>query len=159
MRSLARLRLVLAALVTVGATSGAAAGDRFFHHGFHHGHGGFHGRNAVAVGGLYGLGYDGTDIGYGGYGTPLVRFPRPNEIVPPAWGYGTYGVPTMPGIRQAPAGTPTVLVIDDTGPAFSRRTPGSRILARGSDGQWPGEPASESVPGGPHIVSVRVPRR
>lgn len=158
MPSPVRLYFVLGALVTFGVASDAAAGERFVQRGFHH-HGGFHGRHAVAAGGLYGVGYDATDIGYGGYGAPIMRFPRPSEIVPPAWGYGTYGVPTMPGIRQAPAGTPTVLVIEGTGPARSRRAPGPRILSRDSDGGWTGENAEPSVPGGPRIVTVNVPRR
>lgn len=155
MPSPARLHLVLAALVTIGAASDAAAGERFVQRGFHH-HGGFHGRQVVTAGGY---GYGATDVGYGGYGAPIVRFPRPSEIVPPAWGYGTYGVPTMPGIRQAPTGSPTVFVIEGTSPARSRRSSGPKILARDSDGGWSGEGAEQSVPGGPRIVTLSVPRR
>lgn len=92
----------------------------------------------------YGHGYQGASVQgydpvYGGsfvrgdvFGAPLARFPRPTELVPSAWGYGTYGIPTSTGIRPAPVGTPTVYVID-TPPRAQRqvRGPGPRIASFG----------------------------
>lgn len=146
--------LGIAALIAACATSGATAGERFGH-GFHrHGH----------VGG-YGYGYGGYGFGDaaigGAYvGAPLTRFPRPSEIVPPAWGYGTFGVPTVTGIRQAPTAAPTLTVINTT-PAPRRRGSGPRILSRGGDGQWTNDGwASDATPGdGVRVISVTVPRR
>lgn len=70
-------------------------------------------------------------------GAPLTRVPRPTELVPSAWGYGTYGVPTVTGIRPAPVGTPTVYVIDTPPRALrqARRT-GPRIVSRDARGRW-----------------------
>jgi hypothetical protein len=57
--------------------------------------------------------------------------PRPTELVPSAWGYGTYGIPTATGIRPAPVGTPTLYVIDTMPGARHRaRNPGPRVLSR-----------------------------
>jgi len=85
--------------------------------------------------------YAGYENGYGGplihgdyVGAPLTRFPRPSELVPSAWGYGTYGIPTVAGIRSASVGTPTVYVIDGQ-PSALRTAPGPRP---GSDAQPPG---------------------
>lgn len=100
-------------------------------------------------------GYYGTNAGYGaGYGlgdnlvggayvgAPLTRFPTPRELVPPAWGYGTYGVPTVSGIRRAPVGEPTVYVIDSPAPRL-RAASRSRVISRDRDGHW-----SQLSPGG-----------
>lgn len=81
--------------------------------------------------------YAGSAIRGDYVGAPLTRFPRPSELVPSAWGYGTYGIPTVSGIRQAPVGTPTIYVIDAPNHTFiggSRPVP-SRILSRGRDGR------------------------
>ncbi len=57
----------------------------------------------------YGYAYGYSDGGYrfagpvveGAYlGAPFTRLPSTSRIVPPAWGYGTYGVPTVAGIRD-----------------------------------------------------------
>lgn len=145
------VRLGLAAILILGSAAGAAAWDGGFHSGRHHGRYG----TAVTVGSPFGYG---ADVGYGSYGAPL-RFPRPNEIVPPAWGYGTYGVPTMPGIRQAPTGTPTVYVIESDEPRLSRPgSAGPRILSR-RGGEWASEEPTYAPSSGPRIVQVRVPRR
>lgn len=91
-------------------------------------------------------------------GAPLTRFPRPSEIVPPAWSYGTYGIPTVAGITRAPVGQPTLTVIDTPSPQ-PRRRGGARILSRGESGRWArmDMPAMEST--GARIIAVRVPRR
>ncbi|GEP03534.1 hypothetical protein [Methylobacterium oxalidis] len=124
-------------------------------------------RDGVVLG--YGTPGYGTP-GYGGYGfadglvggsyigAPLTKVPRPSELVPAPWTYGTYGVPTFSGKRQAPAGEPTLYVID--APAARSRAPAkSRVLSRGRDGQWSRfEPAPASA-GGARVITVSVPRR
>ncbi len=104
-------------------------------------------------------GYDAYGYGYaepvvrGGYvGAPFSRTPRPSDLVPTVWGYGTYGIPTMTGIRSAPAGIPTVYVID--GPSSgARRGDGrsSRADLRRDPGRMTG--------GGARVIQVSVPRR
>lgn len=132
---------------------------------------------ALCAGGAGAQGYGGYDGGFGPppdlaraasyagplvhgdyVGAPLTRFPRPTELVPSAWGYGTYGVPTVTGIRQAPAGTPTLYVIDAPAPAAIRRRGAARprILSRGRDGMWRDEARTA---GAARIVTVSVPRR
>ena len=120
--------------------------------------------------GPYGTVVSGPGYAYGGYGfadeavrgayigAPLTRFPRPSEIVPPAWSYGTYGIPTVAGITRAPVGQPTLTVIDTPSPP-PRRRGGARILSRGESGRWArmDMPAMEST--GARIIAVRVPRR
>jgi len=105
-------------------------------------------------------GYAGPAIRGDYVGAPLTRFPRPDQIVPSAWGYGTYGVPTVSGLPPAPVGTPTVYVID--APATRPRTAErSRILARH------GKPLASRMPevspyaaaGAARVVTVRVPPR
>jgi hypothetical protein len=97
----------------------------------------------------YGPAYAGSD-GFAGefvrgtyIGAPLTRVPRPTEIVPSPWSYGTYGVPTVTGIAAPPAAQPTLTVINGT-PANGRR----RASA-----------VEDGPPGGPQIIAVRVPRR
>lgn len=133
--------LGLAALISACAASGATAGERFSVIG-DYGYGGGYGFAGEAIGGAY-------------VGAPLTRFPRPSEIVPPAWGYGTYGVPTITGIRQAPAGEPTLTVINgrDAGPRL--RSGAVRQAAREGGGQWAVEPGRSGV----RVISVTVPRR
>lgn len=92
-------------------------------------------------------------------GAPFTRTPRPSDLVPSAWGYGTYGVPTMTGIRNAPVGVPTVYVIDS--PPRAVRREGARIVSR--DGHWSkaevhGE-SGRAYPGGARVIPVTVPRR
>lgn len=91
-------------------------------------------------------------------GAPLTRFPRPSELVPSAWGYGTYGVPTVSGIRNAPAGTPTVYVIEAPRAAASetRRTR-SKVLSRNAAPQY--APMAERRAGSARVVTVGVPQR
>ena len=70
-------------------------------------------------------------------GEPLTRVPRPSEIVPAPWSYGTYGIPTVTGIAPPPAAEPTLTVIN-AGTSRGRlqesageagRTAGARIIA------------------------------
>ncbi|WP_128560594.1 hypothetical protein, partial [Methylobacterium crusticola] len=106
----------------------------------------------------------GFAAGYGGYAAPLglaplegalepglvaepyFRLPRTTELVPPAWGYGTYGIPTIAGIPRQPPAEPVVYVIN--GPA-SRAPPGA----------WPDAPAPARHAGGARVIQVDVPRR
>lgn len=135
--------LGLAALVSVCTVAGATAGERFGYEGYPGGYGFAN----EAIGGDY-------------IGAPFTRFPRPSELVPSAWGYGTYGVPTVTGIRQAPTAAPTLTVINADEPAPRRRGMGPRILSRGSEGRWAGNArGTEPDQGGVRVISVTVPRR
>jgi len=75
-------------------------------------------------------------------GAPLTRVPRPTQIVPTPWSYGTYGVPTVTGIQAAPAAEPTLTVINAA--PYGRR--GARAV--GAD------PVA-----GARVIAVQVPRR
>ena len=105
-----------------------------------------------------GGGYGFADAAVGGayLGAPFTRFPRPSELVPPAQGSGTFGIPTVAGIRQAPASQPVVYVIGGT----PRRAARARVLSRGSD-DWVPEAADDGVGsrGAARVVSVDVPQR
>lgn len=160
MRAFAFLpRLGLAAALCLVAASAADAGERGFH-GARHGGFGRVGPSALGYGyggryGAYGYGFADAAVNGAYIGAPYTRFPRPNELVPPAWGYGTYGVPTATGIQQAPAADPTVYVIDT--PARASR---SRVISRGSDGRW-SEDAAVPAPssGGARVVRMAVDGR
>jgi hypothetical protein len=99
-------------------------------------------------------------------GAPLTRVPRPTELVPSAWGYGTYGVPTISGIRSAPVGTPTVYVIEAPRSEAARvpRQARPRILSRAREGRWSPVPEARMAPavtgqaGGARVVTVAVPQ-
>ena len=113
-----------------------------------------------------GYGYAGSAIRGDYVGAPLTRFPRPDQIVPSAWGYGTYGVPTVSGIHPAPVGTPTVYVIEPPAPAAratakAHTTAGPRVLARDRASRF--APAPSATPyasaGGARVVPVSVPAR
>ncbi|TXM90096.1 hypothetical protein FV219_22510, partial [Methylobacterium sp. WL122] len=77
-------------------------------------------------------GYGAAYAGQGGYGfadeavrgayvgAPFSSVPSPNRIVPAPWSYGTYGVPTISGLREAPVAAPSVTVVN----------PGERAVAR-----------------------------
>lgn len=138
------------------------------------GYGGYEGGYGPPPGLSAGASYAGPLLAGDYVGAPLTRFPRPTELVPSAWGYGTYGVPTVTGIRQAPAGTPTLIVIDAPAPAARRSGAArSRILSRGRDAVWrdgAGRPAARlsdagarldapRTAGAARIVTVSVPRR
>ena len=99
----------------------------------------------------YGPAY-GSDDGYAGafvqgryIGAPLTQVPRPSQIVPSPWNYGTYGIPTVAGIAATPAGQPTLIVIN----------------AGGSKAALRGDAASAGRGGstGARIIAVQVPRR
>ena len=115
----------------------------------------------LALAGLPAPGYDG--YGYAGYGAPRTAvdasvrtYPSPSELVPPAWSYGTYGIPTVPGIATPPSGDPVVYVI-----AGGRRPPraaGMRALSRDAAEVWTDVEPRPSA-GGARVVTVRVPAR
>ncbi|WP_204262944.1 hypothetical protein [Methylobacterium sp. BTF04] len=141
------------------ATAGAAQAQDVYGDGY----GGF-----PAYSGSYG--YAGPAIRGDYIGAPLTQFPRPTQIVPSAWGYGTYGIPTVTGIRQAPTGTPTIYVINAPARATAQRdrTVRSRILSRSRTDRWSpaaafrdrgfGAPMASESPGGARIVTVNVRR-
>ncbi|MDP4004917.1 hypothetical protein [Methylobacterium sp. NEAU K] len=78
-------------------------------------------------------------------GAPLTRVPRPSEIVPSPWSYGTYGIPTVSGIASAPAAQPTITVINATAP---------KARGRRGDGA-----TDEGHAAGARVIAVQVPRR
>jgi len=102
-------------------------------------------------------GYAGSAIRGDYVGAPFTRFPRPDQIVPSAWGYGTYGVPTVSGIPPAPVGTPTIYVIDAPAAPAGAKAARSRVVSRSRAGTF--TEAQAVVPGGPRIISVSVPPR
>ena len=107
-------------------------------------------------------GYAGSAIRGDYVGAPFTRFPRPDQIVPSAWGYGTYGVPTVAGIHPAPVGTPTVYVIDAPAPRARRQAVlRPRIVTRDRRGASPSMPAPAPTvsAGGARVVTVSVPHR
>ncbi|GJD63538.1 hypothetical protein [Methylobacterium frigidaeris] len=79
--------------------------------------GGFHGRRFAAYGGTTFAAPLGL---YGGAGVlepglvaePYFKLPRPSELVPSAWGEGTYGIPTVSGIPAQPKADPVLYVIN-----------------------------------------------
>ena len=113
-----------------------------------------------------GYGYDAYDhYGYGFaepairgeyIGAPLTRTPRPSDLVPTVWGYGTYGIPTMTGIRSAPTGIPTVYVIE--GQSSDSRRRGDRRFGRDDMADMRGAPV-RGTGGGARVIQVTVPRR
>ncbi|MBD8909242.1 hypothetical protein [Methylorubrum zatmanii] len=100
---------------------------------------------------------DGTYLG-----APFAPLPSTSRIVPPAWGYGTYGIPTVAGIREAPTARPTLTVIERRGSAAGRSAPrrrGARVLSKDSGGAWIDPAPRSETEGGPRVVSVQVPAR
>ncbi|KMO42198.1 hypothetical protein VQ03_11490 [Methylobacterium tarhaniae] len=102
-----------------------------------HGRGGVvHGRRFAASGGTTFAGPLGV---YGANGVlepglvaePYFKLPRPSELVPSAWGEGTYGIPTVAGIPPQPKADPVLYVIN----------------------------GGERSVGGARVVSVQAPRR
>lgn len=106
-------------------------------------------------------GYAGSAIRGDYVGAPLTRFPRPDQIVPSAWGYGTYGVPTVAGIHPAPVGTPTVYVIDAPAPTVRRQAARPRVVTRNRTAGVLARPAAAPAvsTGGARVVTVTVPHR
>ncbi|WP_449409891.1 hypothetical protein [Methylobacterium komagatae] len=87
----------------------------------------------------YGRGFAQPFIAGEYIGAPLTRVPRPSQIVPTPWSYGTYGVPTVSGIAAPPTGAPTLTVIN---PGAGRKS--------GRSGHDAGDV---------RVVNVSVPRR
>ncbi len=96
-------------------------------------------------GGAYGHGYGRAFVSGSYIGAPFTRFPRPSEIVPAPWSYGTYGIPTVSGLPSAPVSYPTLTVIDAAG---------SRASSRRGDASAAGD-----RPAGVRVIEVKVPRR
>lgn len=112
--------------------------------------------------GLHGAGYAfaGETVRGGYIGAPLTRFPRPSEIVPAAWTYGTYGIPTVAGIERAPMAPPSLTIVNaPTGSSARRARPAARILHRDERGGWMPSERTGAATTGVHIVEVQVPRR
>ncbi|WP_053080546.1 hypothetical protein [Methylobacterium variabile] len=107
-----------------------------------HGRGGaftgrdFRGRRFAAYGGTTFAGPLGV-YGAGGalepglVAEPYFKLPRPSELVPSAWGEGTYGIPTVAGIPPQPRAEPVLYVIN----------------------------GGERPVGGARVISVEAPRR
>ena len=117
-----------------------------------------YGARLVHVRGLDG-GYGFADAGVSGayVGAPFTRFPRPRDLVPPAQGSGTFGIPTIAGIREASASQPVVYAIAG-GPR--RAASRARVLSREDSGWLPDDAGASAGPGGAvRVVSVDVPRR
>jgi hypothetical protein len=151
-------RLILAAAILGGVAGPVAAHDaRFAGRGEVRGYGAPY---SYAEPGAVGYGYADEAVRGAYVGAPLTRFPRPSEIVPPAWSYGTYGIPTVAGIARAQVGEPTLTVIHAQDPA-PRRNGGARILSRAETGRWAriDARAQTAEPAGARIIEVRVPRR
>ncbi|AWB20667.1 hypothetical protein DA075_06805 [Methylobacterium currus] len=93
--------------------------------------GGVHGRRFAAYGGttfaaplgLYGAGPGGV-LEPGLVAEPYVTLPRPSELVPSAWGEGTYGIPTVSGIPPQPKADPVLYVIN----GGARSVGGARVI-------------------------------
>ncbi|WP_232631492.1 hypothetical protein [Methylobacterium sp. Leaf118] len=137
----------LAALFVVGTATGASAQTASYGEPV----------SAAPGYGFAGNALDGTYIG-----APLTRVPSPSRIVPPAWSYGTYGIPTVAGIRDAPAARPALYVVERQGLAEDRLAPRrkARVVSRSGNGGWSDAPAhAAGERSGAQVVSVRVPAR
>ncbi|MFY9292296.1 MAG: hypothetical protein WAP03_16620 [Methylorubrum rhodinum] len=153
-------RLLAASALLVLAAAGARAEPGTYGAAVQ-GHGYGHPVYAASGYAFAGNAIDGSYIG-----APFTRIPSPSRLVPPAWGYGTYGVPTVAGVRDAPSARPALYVIERQGRAENRLLPrrSARVVSRGGDGQWTDLPlgASERAAverSGAQVVSVRVPAR
>lgn len=115
----------------------------------------------------YGSGY-GLPLGYGVVAgapvaaapvEPFLTLPSPEELVPAAWGYGTYGIPTVAGIPAPPRADPVVYVINGVEARRIGRDPAGSD--RRSETARPGEgsrPVSYRA-GAARVVELTVPRR
>jgi hypothetical protein len=96
--------------------------------GRHGRHGTFHGRRFAAYGGTFagplGLYGAGGVLEPGLVAEPYVTLPRPSELVPSAWGEGTYGIPTVSGIPPQPRADPVLYVIN----GGARSVGGARVI-------------------------------
>ncbi|AWN54515.1 hypothetical protein [Methylobacterium sp. 17Sr1-1] len=101
-----------------------------------HGRGGaligrdFRGRRFAAYGGTTfagPLGVYGTNgvLEPGLVAEPYFKLPRPSELVPSAWGEGTYGIPTVSGIPPQPKADPVLYVIN----GGERQVGGARVIS------------------------------
>ncbi|AWN49403.1 hypothetical protein DK419_26170 [Methylobacterium terrae] len=95
---------------------GDLRGRRFAAYG-----GGFAGTAYAAPLGLYGTA---GALEPGLVAEPYFKLPRPNELVPSAWGEGTYGIPTVSGIPPQPKADPVLYVIN----GGERPVGGARVI-------------------------------
>lgn len=91
---------------------------------------GFAGRRFAAYGGTTFAGplglYGANDVLEPGLvAEPYFKLPRPSELVPSAWGEGTYGIPTVAGIPPQPKADPVLYVIN----GGERRVGGARVIS------------------------------
>ena len=103
-------------------------------------------QSSGAYAGGYDGGFAGPFIGGDYIGAPFTAVPRTSQIVPPAWSYGTYGIPTVSGIAAPPVAAPTLTVID--APKPRRRT---RQSFAG--------PLETAAPSGVRVVNLSLPPR
>ncbi len=141
--------LVLAAGLSLGAGAARAEGVRASAYGDGYG-------PAYGVQGGYGFADEAVRGAY--VGAPFSSVPSPNRIVPAPWSYGTYGVPTISGLRETPAAAPSLTVINPGLRPSGRRAPGPRILSRGRDGAW-SSAGHRQAGNGVSVVTVSVPQR
>ena len=124
-RSGAIAPLVLAAALSLGAGGARAEGVRVSSYGYGYG---------PAYGGQGGYGFADEAVRGAYIGAPFTSLPSPNRIVPAPWSYGTYGVPTISGLREAPVAAPSVTVVNSGMRPAPRPGHGPRILSRGRNG-------------------------
>ena len=146
-RPLPAARFVLAAALMLGAGAASAETIRVAPYGY---------GGAYAGQGGYGFADEAVRGAY--IGAPFTSVPSPNRIVPAPWSYGTYGVPTISGLREAPVAPPSLTVVNPGQRAVSRPGRGPRILSRGRDGDWTSAGPAQAG-SGVSVVTVSVPRR
>ncbi|MCJ2015419.1 hypothetical protein [Methylobacterium sp. J-076] len=135
-----RALTILAALAVLPATLPASAEGYYGHAPY----GGYRSYGAGVPRVAYGQGFAQPFIEGDYIGAPFTKIPRPNDLVPAPWSYGTYGVPTVSGIARPPTGQPTLTVI---------HAPRAGIASRRSAAPPDEEQADLRV------VNVTVPRR
>lgn len=148
-RSGAIAPLVLVAALSLGAGAASAEGVRVSSYGYGYG---------PAYGGQGGYGFADEAVRGAYIGAPFTSVPSPNRIVPAPWSYGTYGVPTISGLREAPVAAPSVTVVNPGMRPAARPGHGPRILSRGRDGAWTSS-ARTQAGNGVSVVTVSVPQR
>ncbi|TXM91346.1 hypothetical protein FV232_07940 [Methylobacterium sp. WL30] len=146
-RSRIAARFALAAALSLGVGAAHAETVRVAPYGY-----------GSAYGGPVGYGFADEAVRGAYIGAPFSSVPSPNRIVPAPWSYGTYGIPTISGVREAPVAAPSLTVINPGLHPASRRGQGPRILSRGRDGAWTSGGQVQSG-NGVSVVTVSVPRR
>ena len=148
-RPLLAVQFALAAALSLGAGAASAESVRVAPYGYGYG---------AAYGGQGGYGFADEAVRGAYVGAPFSSVPSPNRIVPAPWSYGTYGVPTISGLREAPVAAPSVTVVNPGQRAVARSGRGPRILSRGRDGAWTSGGQVRSG-NGVSVMTVSVPHR